>query len=138
MNTIKVFINVSEKIIANPQGGSDPAFAGGPIFVNAPTGVREWLLGHLAKDSGGKATRNITWSIPTDALQPVVIKNGENAGKNAWRVVITADGDEGSIPLTNFVDDIVITDRGVVDQKVANILASRPAVAPKLVVGEPF
>jgi hypothetical protein len=126
MSTIPVFINAADKAIslARRDGRAWEA----PIFVNAPTGVREWVVGQLAKVDG-KATQVITWDMPADSLVEDTIKSGPNQGTKMFVLTLAVDPAPGAIQLKEWVHALDIRKRGTVDPAVASILGERPAPA---------
>ena len=120
-NTIPVWINAGDKAITLSR--CDRAEWQKPLFVNAPTGVREALVQRLAKGPDGKATRNIRWEMPESALIEQVIQSGPNMGGTCWVVKIqVAPETAGAVALDAWLQALEISRRGAVDPQVKSVL----------------
>lgn len=118
-NQIKVWVNAGDKAVTFARvDGTEWAR---PLFVNVPAGGRETILAALAKGGDGKARRNITWNVPTDAIREHTTKAGDTVD-----VISLVDIWE------KFLSQLEVTNRGQVapENKAANsaFLASLPAI----------
>jgi len=112
--SIPVWVNAGDKaIVFNRIDGKTWEQ---PLFVSAPNGVRETLVGVLAKDADGRATNNITWDLPTSMIESGFIQKGENAGKPIKSVKITEDF------LGEWLSQLNVTRRGAVKSEVKTTL----------------
>lgn len=118
-NQIKVWVNAGDKAVTFARiDGTEWAR---PLFVNVPTGGRETILVALAKGADGKARRNITWNVPTDAIREHTTKTGDIVD-----IISLVD------IWDTFLSQVEVTNRGAVspEVKAANnaFLANLPAI----------
>jgi len=120
--TIPVWVNAGDRaIVLSRMDGEQWEL---PLFFSAPNGVRAKLLQVLAKGADGKATRNISWELPTKMIERRITKTGDNAGKPYSSVTITEEF------LGEWLGQLEVTVRGATSSAVQSTLdAWNPVVA---------
>jgi len=105
---VPCYVNAAAKAVTLNR--MDKTEWGKPLFVNAPTELKEvlWdLLGKVVPTD--KPTRTIRFDLDTALLDDYVIQSGPNAGTDAW--VLEIGGDTGAITMAEFLSALVDTDR---------------------------
>ena len=136
MSSVPVFVNAGDQSITlkRRDGVECP-----PIYVNAPTGVREWVVARLDKVDG-KATQVITWNLPESLLIQDEIKSGPKKGQAILVLKVEAEEAPGAVALRAFISSLDVRERGAVSPEVASILAEFPLPTRSVVleVEDPF
>ena len=136
MSSVPVFVNAGDQSITlkRRDGVESP-----PIYVNAPAGVREWVVARLDKVDG-KATQVITWNLPESLLIQDEIKSGPKKGQAILVLKVEADEAPGAVALRAFISSLDVRERGAVSPEVASILAEFPLPTRSVVleVEDPF
>lgn len=105
---VPCYVNAAAKaVVLNRMDKTD---WGKPLFVNAPSELKEVLWDLLGKVlPTDKPSRTIRFDLDTSLLEDYTIQTGPNAGTDAW--IFEIGGESGAITMAEFLSALVDTDR---------------------------